>query len=348
MKLGIIGINRGKLFVEYSNLVSDVNIVGVCDTDQSKLDGFNAPILKVKNFKELISISDLDAVYIATPPDSHFEIAAFFLDNNISVLCEVPACLSKTEADTLKYSLSNKSAIYMMAENYCYIPENLAIKEIIQSGKLGEIIYVNGQYIHDCKDLLVQDGVLTWRGSWNLNSGTNHYPTHSLGVICQWLGIGSFGNDTIMSIKNSVSTNFSLMEDWKQKGINIFPIQGDIVFSELKTEKGVLIHLRYDTKSNRPTLKNGYEIQGTLGWIQSGRHDEEEPIIYFKNRNSIESLRKTDEYRNAILSLPFDFLKIGRTAINYTIFDRFIRSIKMKKSEINLEDSIIWSSPIWS
>ena len=222
------------------------------------------------------------------------------------------------------------------------------IKKIIQSGKLGEIVFIEGKYIHDCKEYFVQDGNLTWRGIWNSGSRQNHYPTHSLGPICQWIGVGSYGQDSIELIRNSITSNLALKKDWKEKNIDYPPTQADIVFSEIKTKNNITIHLRYDTKSNRPNLKNGYEIQGTLGWIQSGRFDDEAPIVFYQGEQKIIALRETLEYQETISSLPFDYENLGRGAINYTLFFNFIKSLNYKESQIHLEDSIVWSSPLWS
>lgn len=348
MNIGIIGLNRGTLLYEYSKLNSEVQITAICDLNFELMRSFPSSIYKTSNYKEEEFVKNIEAVYIATPPESHADISIYFLNKNISVLCEVPACLDENEAERLLEAERNSSAIYMMAENYCYIPENLAIKEIIQSGKLGAIVYVEGKYIHDCKELLTQNGELTWRGKWNIGTRLNHYPTHSFGPICQWLGIGDKKGDFIVSIKNSKSSNKSLKEYWFDNNIHEKITQADIIFSEIKTENGITIHLRYDTKSNRPHLKNGYEIQGTKGWIQSGRYDEEAPILYLKDEERIFSLRERSEYKQELIKLPYSYFEYGRTSINYSLFLDFIVSIQNNKSSISVEDSILWSSPIWS
>lgn len=348
MNFGIIGIQRGNLLLEYSRINPEVNIIAICDINQDLLNTINLPVYQTTDYKDFLKVQNLNAIYIATPPEPHAEISAFFLKHHISVLCEIPACLNENEAQLLRESIQNSHAIYMMAENYCYIPENQAIKKIIQSGKLGEIVFVEGKYIHDCKDLLLQNGELTWRGLWNTVLKLNHYPTHSLGPICWWLDIGSNKTDSIISIQNHSSSPFSLEEYWQKMKVFQTPTQGDMVFSILKTKQNITIHLRYDTKSNRPYLKNGYEIQGTLGWIQSGRFDEEEPIIYLKEDKKNVPLREMKEYKEVIESMPYKNSQFDKKAVNYVLFYEFIKAIQNKKSPISLEDSILWSSPIWS
>ncbi|MBK8397931.1 MAG: Gfo/Idh/MocA family oxidoreductase [Leptospiraceae bacterium] len=347
LNVGLIGLHRGNLFFEYSNLEKQVQIIGICDLNSKLFNLYPDTIYKTSNYEDFLILKNLDAVYIATPPESHAEISSFFLEHNISVLCEVPACLDENEANSLREIAKTSSAIYMMAENYCFIPENLAIQDIIQSGKLGDIVFVEGKYIHDCKELSMENGELTWRGNWNTKEGLNNYPTHSLGPICRWLEIGENQKDSIQKISNTFSSNKTLVSYFKNNSIYETVTQPDIVFSNILTKNGVTIHLRYDTKSNRPNLKNGYEIQGTLGWIQSGRIDEEEPVIYYQKEREMFPLRQSPEYRKALASLKYDWSQYERKSVNFTIFYYFVQSVLNGKSNLSLEDAILWSSPIW-
>jgi predicted dehydrogenase len=347
--IGLIGLgSRGKLFLDYSKIDNSFKIVAICDIDEKTLNDFPISVFKTVDYKSFIDLENLDAVYVATPPKFHAEISAFFLQHNISVLCEVPACLNENEADLLKNALKGSSAIYMMAENYVYIPENLAIQKIIKAGKVGEIIFVEGMYVHDCKELFIKDGKLTWRGEWNTDNIKYHYPTHSLGPICRWLDIGADGPDYFDKIVNYGTKSSSLIEYFKENNINEKATQPDIVFSIITTKKGVVIHLRYDTKTNRPSLKNGFEIQGTRGWIKSGRYDGEEPVVYYASKKKIIPLYETEEYKEVVEKFPFDLKKYGKLAVTFMMFNDFLNSLRTRKSAIPLEDAILWSSPIWS
>ena len=70
--------------------------------------------------------------------------------------------------------------------------------------------------------------------------------------------------------------------------------------------------------------------------------------MYLKTEKKIIPLRNTKEYKDALSNLPFDYLKLGKIAVNYSLFFYFFESLECKKSQISLEDAILLSSPIWS
>ncbi|MCD9021034.1 hypothetical protein K7P76_04300 [Cohnella sp. NL03-T5] len=61
--------------------------------------------------------------------------------------------------------------------------------------------------------------------------------------------------------------------------------QGDSATVMLQTEQEVLISLRVDWTSVRPHNKTHYVLQGTEGAYVSGRHPQEDDLIWFKNRS---------------------------------------------------------------
>lgn len=78
--IGLIGLgSRGMLFLNYSKIDSSFKIVAICDVDEKKLNDFPISVFKTIDYKSFINLENLDAVYVATPPNLHAEISAFFL-----------------------------------------------------------------------------------------------------------------------------------------------------------------------------------------------------------------------------------------------------------------------------
>ena len=103
-KIAIAAIGVGHLGQHHARIYSEnprTKLVGVVDTyqEQAQLiaEKFNAPA-----YDDYRSIADqVDAVSIATPTETHFEIARFFLEKGIHVLLEKPISRTVKEAQEL-------------------------------------------------------------------------------------------------------------------------------------------------------------------------------------------------------------------------------------------------------
>ena len=204
--LGIIGGRRGLVLSELvPYLDKPVQITAVADISDVILQEWKEKFPNVSLYtdeRDLFDDSKIDAVYIATPINFHIQHSINALKAGKHVLCEVPACTTISEGKKLINVVRETGLNYMMAENYCFIPEHIFIKELCDRRELGEIVYVISSYIHDCKELFFKengDG-LTWRGETKRSPAGNDYPTHSIGPVAQWLNINRPSGDRFKRI----------------------------------------------------------------------------------------------------------------------------------------------------
>jgi predicted dehydrogenase len=85
----------------------------------------------------------VDAVVVATPPASHFQIARDCLQHNRHVLVEKPLTLNSQHAEELIETAKARGLTLMVGHTFEYNPAVRALKEIIQSGDLGRVYYVD-------------------------------------------------------------------------------------------------------------------------------------------------------------------------------------------------------------
>lgn len=103
IKVAIVGIGHlgSRHLKVYSELKSKVEIVAVCNlkNDQAKqlAADYNVPF--IENYRDLVG--KIDAVNICTPTKTHFEIAKFFLENNIHTFVEKPITTTLEQAEQL-------------------------------------------------------------------------------------------------------------------------------------------------------------------------------------------------------------------------------------------------------
>ncbi len=103
IRVGIVGIGHlgSRHLKVYSQLPKKVNIIGACDLRTERATRlarqYNTPF--ISDYKELAG--KIDAVNICTPTESHYEIAKFFLENNVHTLVEKPITTTVKHADDL-------------------------------------------------------------------------------------------------------------------------------------------------------------------------------------------------------------------------------------------------------
>jgi len=93
----------------------------------------------LEGYENLLNDSEIDAIYVATPHDSHFDLTLAALKAKKSVLCEKPMTLNSTETMVLIEAARENEVLLMEAFMYRHHPQWLKAKELVQSGKIGQI-----------------------------------------------------------------------------------------------------------------------------------------------------------------------------------------------------------------
>jgi predicted dehydrogenase len=86
-------------------------------------------------------LDDLDAAIVATPPSSHFSVALAALNAGLHVLVEKPLATTVEDAETLIEAASGNRL--MVGHTFMYNPAVRRLREIIDSGVLGRILYID-------------------------------------------------------------------------------------------------------------------------------------------------------------------------------------------------------------
>ena len=144
-------------------------LLWICDADINKTARIakTYPHLKVTaNPDDLFLAPEIDAVAIATPVFSHYQLARKALEHGKHVLVEKPLASSVAEGQELIDLAERKKLVLMCDHTFCYTGAVRKIKEIIQSGDIGNILYYDsirinlGLFQHDVNviwDLAVHD-----------------------------------------------------------------------------------------------------------------------------------------------------------------------------------------------
>ncbi|BCL61017.1 oxidoreductase [Desulfomarina profundi] len=122
----------------------DWQLVWVCDADEIKLNSVMTAypgVKKTLRFQEILDDKSVDAVAVATPVSTHYELASQCVSKGKHVLIEKPICQTAEQGEKL-VRLAEQHAVQLMCDHtFCYTGAVRKIKEYIESGELGQILY---------------------------------------------------------------------------------------------------------------------------------------------------------------------------------------------------------------
>ena len=96
--------------------------------------------------KEASRKDSIQALGIMTPSGDHYKIAKLFIENNIHIICDKPLTATIEDAEKLEKLVIKQKIIFALTHNYSAYPMLREAKEIIKSGRLGNILLVNVEY----------------------------------------------------------------------------------------------------------------------------------------------------------------------------------------------------------
>jgi len=123
----------------------------ICDTDERRLHtiGRRYPATQTaSDYRQLLADPELDAVVIATPVATHYKFARAALDAGKHVLIEKPFTTNSREAGELVGLATKRGLTLMVDHTFVYTGAVRRIKEIVESGELGELLYFDSVRIN--------------------------------------------------------------------------------------------------------------------------------------------------------------------------------------------------------
>ena len=152
IRIGIIGYGYwGPNLVRNFMNVEGCTVSHICDLDIKKLEIAKKkyPSINTTNsIDQVFENSEIDAVVIATPVSTHYDLASKALESNKHILVEKPLTNNIEQAQILGKKANDKNKILMIDHTYLYTPAIQKIKELIDSDSLGEIQYIDSTRIN--------------------------------------------------------------------------------------------------------------------------------------------------------------------------------------------------------
>lgn len=228
------------------------------------------------DWKDVINDPNVDVVDIATPNAFHYEVAKAALEAGKHVYCEKPLSISGEESKELAALAKEKGVINYVGFNNVMNPANAYVRELIQSGKLGQLMRFTGTYDQD--GLLDPELPITWRHINKLSgSGAlGDLGSHLLSVSQMLMG-------DIHSV-NAISQTI-IPERPKAAGSKeMAKVENDDIITVLaEYSNGAVGQIAASRVATGRKNHLAYEIQGTEGSVYYTLEKMGEVHVYFKS-----------------------------------------------------------------
>ena len=154
MTLGVAVVGAGYWgpnLVRNFSASEDWDLRWVCDLDEArarKAVGRYSTIGVTTDFGRVLDDPTVHAVAVATPAATHFDVTAAVLDSGRHALVEKPLAATVAEAEKLVDLAAERGLVLMCDHTYCYTPAVRKIRELVTTGELGDIQYVDSVRIN--------------------------------------------------------------------------------------------------------------------------------------------------------------------------------------------------------
>jgi len=129
----------------------DVSIRWICDLDAERLGKYrrrHPGARATTRIERVLADPSVEAVIIATPVDTHYDLAARVLEAGKHVFVEKPLAPSSELADELAGMAAARDRILMCGHTFLYSPPVRTIKRMISEGKLGDIYFISSSRVN--------------------------------------------------------------------------------------------------------------------------------------------------------------------------------------------------------
>ncbi len=327
-KVAVIGLGGIAQLVHLPILskLMNVQISAVVDIKKNQLNSVGEKFNIEKRYtdhKEMLDKEEIEAVIIATPTNTHLEIALDCLKANKHILIEKPIARNVSEAKQINAASKKYKKQVMVGMNLRYRPDAMLMKSLVNSGELGDIFYIRCGWLRKQSNeqkwfinksqsgggVIIDLGILILDlALWILNDkkiksvSVQKFNHNTKNVEDSAIGLVRFDDDRVISFEVS----WGLHSEWDKFHLAAFGTEGTAHLNPLRAYKRMeSSHIDYTVTSqaNQTNLfKKSYEneLKHFIGVVR-----ENTPVISTGDdavllMNLLEALYKSAKHKKEI------------------------------------------------
>ena len=286
IRVGLIGLGYwGPNHARVLNQTRNCDFVACCDVDPAKLGKIQRQYPSLRGFTNASEMleSDIDAVVIATPISTHFQLAWEALSRGKHVLVEKPLADRSDKAEELVTLADRNGLTLMTGHTFIYNPAVVKVKELIDSGSLGEIYYISFSRVN--LGLYQKDVDVIW-----------DLAVHDISILLYWLDEmpthgATFGRACVQKDKNDVaflwlrfpsgviaSSEISWLSPQKMRRTSIVGSKRMIVYDDTEPSEKVKIYDR-GVMLHEPRSFGEFQLTYRMGDMIAPNLSNDEPLL---------------------------------------------------------------------
>ena len=226
------------------------------------------------DWRTLVKDPAVEAIIIASPQETHREIALLAIELGKPVLCEKPMGAGLKDSRIMMEAAESANVVNMTAFNYIRTPASQLAYEIIRSGEIGEITHFRGEHTEDF--MANPDTPATWRNQGRANGTMGDLAPHMINCAHRLAGpirrlVASV--ETIHKTRPGADGPTEVTNDDHSQLMCEFEggFMGALYFSRIATGR---------------KMGYAYEISGTKGALRFDQEDQNALWLYDMGANS--------------------------------------------------------------
>jgi predicted dehydrogenase len=264
------------------------------------------------NYKALAeNENELDAVIVSTPPQSHPEIACYFMERGFPVLCEKPLCLTVAEAETMIAAAEKAGVLFTMASKFRYCDDVIKAKGIVASGILGDVVQFENAFTAKV------DMSKRWNSDKAISGGgvLIDNGTHSVDIIRYFLG----PVESVLAVDTGSTQGLPVDENVK-------------MFAKTKGDITASVDLTWGINKELPYFISIYGTNGSLhiGWRESKYklHSSPDWTVFGTGYDKVASFRgKIENFSRALRGKEKLFIQPDDALASVRVIDAAYKSL---------------------
>jgi len=322
IRFGVFGAWRGEAFIRIVHTFrEEAMLTAVCDWNEEKLSaarkicreaGTEESVQFFRDFDAFID-SGMDVVVLCNSFPEHAPYAIRAMEKGIHVISECTSAATLKECVELCEAVERTGCKYMIAENYPFTPDRLEMARLAREGKLGKILYAEGEYNHAASEAdlrYLTPGPNHWR-AWLPRT---YYVTHAMGPLM-------YMAQAMPLTVNARAVHSEVLEKYDDFRHNYDAI--GMMFCQM--DNGALFRFTGCTTMPSPS---GYRIVGEYGSAESGRTvPGGQVFVHYHGWEKPEDMHQTQSYVPDYDEVMKKAVSFGHGGGDYYIIYNMIQAI---------------------